>query len=177
MSPRTVNIGGVVNARIPVLAGNNQAAVNTPVATRPSVGHGLGRWRASGTHGVVHDDKRHRRRRSAITDCGGVATITSWTLGQTAGPQTLTVSTPGAPSVTFNATGIGGPPAKLAITTQPSATAVSGVALVTQPVIQALDQFGNPSEQIDVLQITAVWSTGSERNNTVFASSTGGRAL
>ena len=54
---------------------------------------------------------------SATSDAGGLAILTSWTLGTLAGPNTLTVAAQGLPSVTFSATGQPGPPAVLAIQT------------------------------------------------------------
>src|SRR5690606_19045223 len=70
----------------------------------------------------------------------------SWTLGTVAGANTLDATATlsgGAATVTFTATGQAGSAGKLAITTQPSATAQSGVAFAQQPVIQLQDINGN----------------------------------
>src|SRR5256886_4826519 len=58
------------------------------------------------------------------TGADGVAAVTAWTLGPTAGPNTLTAasgSLAGSP-VTFKATGTAGSATRLAIATQPSGT-------------------------------------------------------
>ena len=47
------------------------------------------------------------------TDDNGLATLERWTLGVSAGTNTLLAATSGLPSVTFTATGIAGPPAIL----------------------------------------------------------------
>src|SRR3989454_3741738 len=67
---------------------------------------------------------------SQTTNASGVATVGSWTLSPTAGQNTLTATSAtlsGSP-VTFTATGTAGAATKLALTTQPSSTAQSGVA-------------------------------------------------
>src|SRR5262249_53918702 len=46
---------------------------------------------------------------SALTDAGGGATLGSWTLGLPPGPNTLSVTRAGGPSLTLHATGIGFP--------------------------------------------------------------------
>src|SRR5439155_1221993 len=96
------------------------------------------------------------------TGPGGIAAVSSWTLGTTAGPNTLTATAAGSGitgnPVTFTATGTAGAAAKLAITTQPSATARSGVAFLQQPVIQLQDASGNP---VAGVAVTFVPGTGS----------------
>ena len=47
---------------------------------------------------------------AVTTNANGVATLTSWTLGVLAGVNTVTATSPGLPTVTFNATGTAGPP-------------------------------------------------------------------
>jgi hypothetical protein len=85
----------------------------------------------------------------ATTDANGVATVGSWTLATKAGVNTLTAAV-GALRTTFAATGTPGAPAQLAVTTQPAATARSGVAFSRQPVVQLLDAHGNPTAIADV---------------------------
>src|SRR2546430_2553807 len=97
------------------------------------------------------------------TGPGGIAAVSSWTLGTTAGPNTLTATAAGSGitgnPVTFTATGTAGAAAKLAITTQPSATARSGVAFLQQPVIQLQDASGNPVSQSGT-PVTATIASG-----------------
>ncbi len=78
-----------------------------------------------------------------LSDASGIATVGSWTLGGTLGAQTLTATLTGLPAVTFTATAGPAAAARVAIVTQPSATAVNGVALGQQPVVRIEDGFGN----------------------------------
>ena len=83
---------------------------------------------------------------SQVTNASGVATVGSWTVGPSAGQaNTVTASAGGLAGspVTFTATSVAGSAGKLAIVTQPSASAQSGVALATPPVIQLQDVNGN----------------------------------
>ncbi|MCC6430794.1 MAG: Ig-like domain-containing protein, partial [Gemmatimonadaceae bacterium] len=81
---------------------------------------------------------------TVVTDVGGFATLTSWTLGTTAGANSVRASVAGLSGnpVTFNATGVAGPATQLTITTQPNG-AIAGVPFTTQPVIAIRDVNGN----------------------------------
>ncbi|MBK8006042.1 MAG: hypothetical protein IPK12_19565 [Gemmatimonadetes bacterium] len=98
---------------------------------------------------------------NAITDADGVAGPASWTLGTTPGANTMTATAAGLAGspVSFTATGVPGPAANLSLVTPPSAAAVNGVALATQPVVQLVDQFGNATPQAAVA-VTADWLRG-----------------
>jgi Big-like domain-containing protein len=99
---------------------------------------------------------------TAVTDENGVAQVTSWTLGSTAGVQyTLTARVEGSalPAVRFTASARAGAAGRLAIATQPSSPTQNGAPFSQQPVIQVTDQGGNPTPQPNVL-ITATVSTG-----------------
>ena len=82
------------------------------------------------------------------TDASGIAAATSWTLGGTAGPNSLTATAaPGGITgnpVTFTATGVAGSAGRLAMFTQPPGTAQSGVGISPPPVVQLQDNLGNP---------------------------------
>jgi len=97
------------------------------------------------------------------TDASGIATVGSWTLATTAGPNTLTATAAGSGisgnPVTFTATGTAGTATQLGITTPPSSSAQSGVAFIQQPVIQLQDAHGNPASQSSVV-VTAVIASG-----------------
>src|SRR5207247_371767 len=83
------------------------------------------------------------------TNGSGIAAVTSWTLGGTAGTNTLTATAAGLTGspVTFTATGTTGAAAKLALSTEPSGSASSGVAFAQQPVVQVQDANGNAVSQ------------------------------
>ncbi|MBL0170617.1 MAG: Ig-like domain-containing protein [Gemmatimonadaceae bacterium] len=97
---------------------------------------------------------------SVATNALGIATLTSWTLGATAGTNTVTAVVTGLTGspVTFNATGTVGAPSQLVLTTQP-AGAVSGVAFTTQPVLAIRDAGNNVTASAAV--VTVVLASGS----------------
>ncbi|MBK8004503.1 MAG: hypothetical protein IPK12_11350 [Gemmatimonadetes bacterium] len=81
---------------------------------------------------------------AATTDGLGHATLGSWTLGTTAGSNTLTATSAGLAGspVTFTATGTAGAPDHLSFTVQPSTT--QAFAPITPAVeVAVLDAFGN----------------------------------
>lgn len=70
----------------------------------------------------------------------GVATLGSWTLGTTAGANTVTASATGLPSVSFAGTGTAGPAATLTVS---PLSVVLGPGLTRQLTASAVDQYGN----------------------------------
>ena len=80
---------------------------------------------------------------TATTDATGTAHVGSWTLGNTAGPNTLTASVSGALPVTFTATGVAGPVAAITKVAGDNLTATAGATLGTAPSVSLADQFGN----------------------------------
>jgi hypothetical protein len=98
---------------------------------------------------------------TAVTNDQGVAQV-SWTLGTTANVQySLTASLQSSPSepVRFLAVAQPGAAGRLRITTQPSSPTQSGTPFAQQPVIQVVDQNGNPTPQAG-LTVTATISSG-----------------
>ncbi|HMU61680.1 MAG TPA: hypothetical protein PKA66_07850, partial [Gemmatimonadales bacterium] len=85
---------------------------------------------------------------AVATNASGLAAATSWTLGPTAGANTLTATA--APAgitpnpVTFTATAVPGGAGTLGMVTQPPATATNGVVFTQAPVVQLQDVNGNP---------------------------------
>ncbi len=122
---------------IAVNAGNNQTAtVGTVVATAPSV--------------IVHDASNNPvagvvitfavasgggsvTGASQTTGANGIATVGSWTLGTTAGPNTLTATATGSGiagnPVTFSATGTTGPATQIAVSAGNNQSAATGTAV------------------------------------------------
>ncbi|HEY6809191.1 MAG TPA: hypothetical protein VI160_10440, partial [Gemmatimonadales bacterium] len=145
------NITAGAAAKISISAGDGQSAtVNTNVATAPAVlvtdangnpvagvpvtfAIGVGGGSFSGTN-------------PATTNASGIATLTSWTLGTTAGANTLTATATGFSGggnpVTFTATGTAGAATQLVFTTQPTNTA-NGQPISPTVVVTAEDAFGN----------------------------------
>jgi hypothetical protein len=96
---------------------------------------------------------------TSTTDANGVATA-AWTMGPAPGTNTLTAVVSGIGNAEFAATAVAGAPARLSVVTQPSATAVSGVPLAQQPVVQLLDSQGNPSRQSGVAVTASIGAGG-----------------
>jgi hypothetical protein len=95
------------------------------------------------------------------TDASGVATFTDLVISGLVGDRTLEFTATGLASVTSaNITLSAGTAARLAITTQPSATAVNTQAFAQQPVIQVQDAVGNPVAASGVV-VNAAIATGS----------------
>ena len=141
-----------------------QGTVNSPVSPAPSVvvrdeaGNpvpGLAITFAADRDGSVSPS-------SVITNDLGVAQVSSWTLGRSAGaPYSLVarIQSGGSDPVTFSATPRAGAAGRLEIKVQPSPTVQSGAALGRQPTIQVTDDLGNPADQSGVA-ILATLSSG-----------------
>src|SRR5205807_468736 len=82
----------------------------------------------------------------------GVATVGSWTLSATAGPNTLTATSTGLSGspVTFSATGTARSEARRAGNGRTSQTATAGTAVSTPPSVIVKDANGNPVAQVAV---------------------------
>ena len=80
----------------------------------------------------------------ATTNATGIATLTSWTLGTTVGPNTVTATSSGLPSVTFNATGTAGAAASVVASAGNNQAAVQGSSVGTPPTVRVTDASGNP---------------------------------
>jgi adhesin/invasin len=79
------------------------------------------------------------------TDAAGIATAGDWTLGTTAGTNTLRASAAGGSlSRTFTATGLAGAVAQLVPIAGDLQSVLVGLGLPIDPAVRAQDQFGNP---------------------------------
>ena len=77
------------------------------------------------------------------TNASGVATVTSWTVGASAGTNTMTATATGLPAVSFNViAAAAGVPVELKIQTAPPATVAARATLTPAPVIQLVDVTG-----------------------------------
>jgi len=92
---------------------------------------------------------------TSSTDASGQSSA-AWTLGPAAGTNTVSAVVSGIGVAGFTATATAGAPARLVVKTQPSSSAVSGVALSQQPVVQLLDAQGNESQQAGVTVQVAI---------------------
>ncbi len=89
---------------------------------------------------------------SVATNGSGVATFATLVIAGTVGDRTLIFSAPGRTNVTSNPIAVtAGAATKVAITTQPSASVVTGVVFVQQPVVQVVDAWNNAVRQAGVV--------------------------
>ena len=86
----------------------------------------------------------------------------TWTLGSAIGQQTVSAAAAGLQGspVAFTATATIGSASRLAIVTQPSSNASSGVPFAQQPVIQLQDASGNSVAEAGVIITVAIASGG-----------------
>ncbi len=144
------NIGVGAAANIVIQAGDNQSAtVGTAVAAPPSVkitdassnplaGIVVTFAVASGGGSVSPVNGQ------ATTNASGIATLTSWTLGTTAGAQSLTASATGTGAVTFNATATAGAAGNITIVAGDNQSATVGTAVTAAPSVKVTDASTNP---------------------------------
>ena len=98
---------------------------------------------------------------NSIAAVSGVATFSGLALNALAGPYTLTFSDGVSTSVVSGTITVSaGLASKLQFTTQPSAGAVTGVALPRQPVVKVTDSGGNVITSVNSGVSTASISTG-----------------
>jgi adhesin/invasin len=90
---------------------------------------------------------------AATTNASGIATVGSWTLGASAGPNTLTASGSGLtpPSVTFTASGGTGAPATVVAVAGDNQSATAGAAVATPPSVKVTDANANPVDGFTVV--------------------------
>ncbi|TMF11991.1 MAG: hypothetical protein E6I38_04115, partial [Chloroflexi bacterium] len=86
------------------------------------------------------------------TNANGIAAVTSWILGPTAGPNSLTATASGLAGspVTFTATGTAGTATQMAINAGNGQTATAGTAVAIEPSVIVRDANGNPVGGVSV---------------------------
>jgi adhesin/invasin len=150
----TITLSAGPATQMGIIAGDNQSAVaGTAVATAPSVI--VGDDNDNLVAGVdvtftVESGGGSVTGAVATTNASGIATVGSWTLGETAGTNTLTASAPGLPDVTFTATGTAGTATQMAINAGDGQSATAGTAVATAPSVIVRDTNGNPVAGVDV---------------------------
>ncbi|HXY70502.1 MAG TPA: hypothetical protein VEH62_13720, partial [Gemmatimonadales bacterium] len=82
---------------------------------------------------------------AVTTNASGIAQVTTWTLGTTAGANTLTATSAGLTGspVTFTATGTAGPATQIALNAGNNQTARTGTAVVVPPSVIVRDANNN----------------------------------
>lgn len=79
---------------------------------------------------------------SPLTDANGVATVGSWTLGPTAGGNSLAATSPGLPTVPFTATGVPGNASQMALAGGDLQTDTVGATLGAAYRVRVTDNTG-----------------------------------
>lgn len=136
-------------ATVGAVAGNAQTAtVNTAVATAPRVrvndASGNPVPGAAVTFAVTSGGGSITGA-TATTDAAGLATVGSWTLGTTAGANSLTATVGALPPATFTATGTAGAPTVMDIGAPAGGTqtGTAGQPVAVNPTVRLRDAFGN----------------------------------
>ena len=154
-SPAITTIAGPAT-QMALKAGDGQSAIaGTAVATPPSVvvtdSHG-NPVPGVGVTFAVASGGGSATGAAATTNAAGIAAVGSWTLGTTAGTNTLTASSgtlTGSP-VTFTATGTAGPATQIAADSGDGQSASAGTAVSTQPSVIVTDTNNNPVAGVSV---------------------------
>ena len=116
---------------------------------------------------------------TVTTNASGAAVFTNLVLTGAAGSYTLRFTAPGLAETTSAPVTLGGgAPTQLAMATQPSATALSGVAFGTQPVVQLKDVNGNDAADAGVVITAAIGSgAGTLGGTTTATTNAAGQAV
>lgn len=113
----------------------------------------LVRWRVTAGNGRIVND-------SVRTSASGEASAGGWTLGTTAGLQTVEASADGVAPVTFTARAEPGPVTQLTATTTTSQDGVVNAPVAVRPTVRAEDVYGNPVPGVPV-SFSVTMGTGS----------------
>src|SRR5207248_2782217 len=157
-SPVTFTATGTAGAAAAIAANSptsQSAAAGTAVSTPPSVivkdANGNPVAQVAVTFAVAPGNGTITGA-SQTTNASGVATVGSWTLSATAGPNTLTATSTGLSGspVTFTATGTAGAAATIAANSATSQSATAGTAVSTPPSVIVKDANGNPVAEVAV---------------------------
>jgi hypothetical protein len=158
-----------------------EATVNSPVSPGPSVVVRDAAGNVVPGVEVTFTPNRNAQvsPETATTNEQGIAQV-SWTMGSTANvTYTLTARLESSliPTVRFTAVARPGAAGRLRVEVQPSTPTQSGAPFAQQPVIQVVDQQGNPTPQAGVTVTATISSgpTGSLQNATA-TTDAGGRA-
>ena len=149
LTPVTFNATGTAGpaTQMALIAGDGQGAtVGTRVTTDPTVkvtdAHGNPVSGASVTFTVTAGGGSVTGS-PVSTDSSGLASV-GWTLGVTAGTNTLTATSGSLTPVTFNATGTAGAATQMALIAGDGQGATVGTRVTTDPTVKVTDAHGNP---------------------------------
>jgi hypothetical protein len=109
---------------------------------------------------------------SVATDASGIATVGSWTLGTTAGPNALSASVGSLAAVTFTATGTAGAAASLTKSAGDNQSGSEGLAAPVAPAVVVKDVNGNAKAGV-VVTFTVASGGGSVTGATATSDAAG----
>lgn len=171
----SITLSGGSARTIAISSGDNQTAIaGSAVATAPSV-------RVADAEGnpvagvtvvfAVASGGGSVSGATAVTDALGIARVGSWTLGQTAGTNTLTATAAGLSGspVTFTAVGGAGAAGRLALVTAPTTNPRSRIVFAEQPSVQLQDASGNAVSQSGIIVTASISSGGGTLSGTLTA--------
>ena len=161
-------------ARIAILSGDDQTAVagspvDSALAVRVTDASDAPVANVAVTFVVTSGGGSLASGAPVFTNGSGIALSPRWTLGAAAGLNTVRATAAGLPndSVIFTATATQGAATRLAITTQPSASALNGSVFQRQPVVQVRDAGGNAVNQAGIAVTAAIESGAGTLNGTI----------
>ncbi len=144
---------GTANSAAPSAGNNQTAAAGTDLAVAPAVlvtdGAGNPVAGLAVVFGVTVGGGSVQGG-NVQTSANGIASASKWTLGTRVGTNTLTATVTGGIGVTFTATGVVGPPAKLVAVSRIAQTAVAAAPVDSIPAVRILDAFDNPIAGVTV---------------------------
>src|SRR6266545_302858 len=109
----------------------------------------------------------------ATSGADGVATVGSWTLGTTAGANTLSASTAGATPATFTATAAAGPAVRMVLYEGSNQTATVLTPVPIDPAVRITDAAGNPVAHVRPTFVIVKQWPGTLSNSTPESDSNG----
>jgi hypothetical protein len=86
-----------------------------------------------------------------VTDADGVAVAGDWTLGTTAGLNTLVATVQGHAPITFALLGTSAAPARVEVVRGADQVALAGTAVPVPPAVRVTDEYGNPVAGTEVV--------------------------
>jgi adhesin/invasin len=158
-SPVTFTATGTTGpaTQMTTTVGAQTATVNTPVSTDPWVivrdannnpvsGVSV-TFAVTGGGGSISSPTGN----TVVTNASGVAALSSWTLGTTAGANAIQATAAGLPTVTFTATGTAGAAVSISVNAGNGQSATVGTAVAVEPSVSVRDAYNNPVALVNVV--------------------------
>ena len=170
---------GPLSRLTPVTAVDQQATVNTPVPSLPTV-------RAEDQYGnpvnsaaivfTIVQGNGSLLGAQQSSNSLGVATVGAWTIGTAIGQQIVTATATGAQPAVFSVNALAGPPVDLVRVVGDNQAGVANLNIATPPGVRVVDAFGNPVGNVPVT-FTPGPNSGTVTGNTVLSEPSNGTAF